>query len=631
VTTRRRLAALLVAVTLAIPAGEAGLTAQNPRRDGTREPEPIATSPNAPARTVRIDAVVTDRKGAPIRNLRADDFEVVENGVVQRIEAVEARGGSSRPGETAPLFPIASDEDEVRAARQPGTRVIAMLLDEFHVSPGEPTERVRTAMRQFMDELVRPSDLLLVLKPLESVTELRFTRDHQAVRAAIDSFQGRKGNYEARSAFERQYLGSAPEAVRAGRAQIVLSGLRAIIMKLGDLRPDRSAVVVASEGFARDGSQVDRERRVPDVQGLVRGASRFNVAVYVLDPGDAGASDADDSGDSPDRERAIMRSIAISTGGDAASGAPALDATLVRLANDLDDYYVLTYTSTHPSDGRFYDVQVRAKRPDARVKTRTGYWAPLRTSLTAGSRGSSPGTPLRALRRSPLIETWVGFTVDATGVPHAIFTWEPVAFRGPRPVGGEPHSVELRVSTTSGGSLYEGVVIQARGAPGIDDATSAVFEAAPGRVQLDLVILRQDGTQIDTGAQDLDLPDTSKPDPRILPPQVFRASSAREFRETLANASAAPVPAREFRRTERLLLRIPTYSPSGAEIALTATLVNRMGQPMRALQPIAPTSDGVRQYDLPLGWLAPGEYRVELTAKTQTAAAREAIRFRITG
>lgn len=190
-TTCRRLAALIVAVTLAILAGEAGLTAQNPRRDGTREPEPIATSPNAPARTVRIDAVVTDRKGAPIRNLRADDFEVVENGVVQRIEAVEPRGGSSRPGETAPPFPIASDEDEVRAARQPGTRVIAMLLDEFHVSPGEPTARVRAAMRQFMDELVRPSDLLLVLKPLESVTELRFTRDHQAARGRREPPPGR--------------------------------------------------------------------------------------------------------------------------------------------------------------------------------------------------------------------------------------------------------------------------------------------------------------------------------------------------------------------------------------------------------------------------------------------------------
>jgi hypothetical protein len=173
--------------------------------------------------------------------------------------------------------------------------------------------------------------------------------------------------------------------------------------------------------------------------------------------------------------------------------------------------------------------------------------------------------------------------------------------------------------------------VEARGTPGVDTETSAAFEAAPGRVLLDFVIMGQDGTQIDTGSQDIDLPDPAKPDPRILPPQVFRAASAREFRETLANAAAAPVPGREFRRTERLLLRIPAYSPSGAEIALTATLVNRMGQPMRTLEPIAPTADGVRQYDLPLAWLAPGEYRVELTAKTPTAAAREAIRFRVTG
>jgi VWFA-related protein len=619
---------LPAALALGLALGHAGLVAQRPLREGAREPEPIASRVEAAARTVRIDAVVTDGRGAAVRNLDAGDFEVVENGVVQRIDAVEARGLAA--DRAAAPVPIASGEDELRAARQSGTRVIAILLDEFHVSSGEPTDRVRAVMRQFMDDLARPSDLLLVLKPLESVTELRFTRDHASVRAAIDAFQGRKGDYEARTAFERQYLGSAPEAVRAGRAQIVLSGLRAIITELGDLRPDRSAVVVVSEGFAPERSPSDRERRVPDVQGLVRGASRFNVSVYALDPADASAAEADAGDAASDSPRKIMRGIAEATGGDAGAGVQGMHASLTRLARDLDAYYVLTYTSSHPSDGRFYEVEVRTKRPNLRVKARSGYWAPLRSAITAAARPSSAVT-MRALRRSPLIETWLGFTVDASGAPHAIITWEPADSRGTRRPAGEPHSVALKASTPAGGMLYEGTLVEARGTPGVDTATSAVFEAAPGRVQLDFVIMAPDGTQIDTGSQDVDLPDPAKPDPRILPPQVFRAASAREFRDTLADRAAAPVAAREFRRTERLLLRIPTYSPSGAEIALTATLVSRMGQPMRTLEPIAPTVDGVQQYDLPLAWLAPGEYRVELTAKTPTAAAREAIRFRVTG
>jgi hypothetical protein len=59
--------------------------------------------------------------------------------------------------------------------------------------------------------------------------------------------------------------------------------------------------------------------------------------------------------------------------------------------------------------------------------------------------------------------------------------------------------------------------------------------------------------------------------------------------------------------------------------------VNRVGQSLRELQTIDPTSDGILQYDVPLASLAPGEYRIELTATTETATAREAIRFRVTG
>ena len=42
--------------------------------------------------------------------------------------------------------------------------------------------------------------------------------------------------------------------------------------------------------------------------------------------------------------------------------------------------------------------------------------------------------------------------------------------------------------------------------------------------------------------------------------QVFRARNAREFRELSANPEAVPVVARDFSRTDRLLIRVPVYS-----------------------------------------------------------------------
>jgi hypothetical protein len=120
--------------------------------------------------------------------------------------------------------------------------------------------------------------------------------------------------------------------------------------------------------------------------------------------------------------------------------------------------------------------------------------------------------------------------------------------------------------------------------------------------------------------------------PVILPPQVFRAQSAREFRDLLTDANAAPVPDREFRRTERLLLRVPIFEPGGKTVHVSVKLVNRVGTLVADLAPM-PEEAGQKltQFDLPLARFAPGEYLIEVAAQSDAGTARELIRFRITG
>jgi hypothetical protein len=93
---------------------------------------------------------------------------------------------------------------------------------------------------------------------------------------------------------------------------------------------------------------------------------------------------------------------------------------------------------------------------------------------------------------------------------------------------------------------------------------------------------------------------------------------------------AVPSAAREFSRTERLLLRIPVYGPDGVTPEVSAQLLNRTGATMRALTQV-PTSlpGGAVQFDLPLSSLAPDDYRVELVAKTGNQEAREVVLFRV--
>src|SRR5687767_7289157 len=66
--------------------------AQTPAQE---TPPPVHTLPPVKAELVEIDVVVTDRKGEPLRGLRPEDFEVLENGKRQVI--THFKDGRGRP------------------------------------------------------------------------------------------------------------------------------------------------------------------------------------------------------------------------------------------------------------------------------------------------------------------------------------------------------------------------------------------------------------------------------------------------------------------------------------------------------------------------------------------------------
>ena len=231
------------------------------------------------------------------------------------------------------------------------------------------------------------------MKPLDHLTEIRFTRDRTAARAAVSSFAGRRNEYTPRSAFEDQYLGRSPSAVRAARAQIVISGLRALATRIGDLNGGLGGIVLLSEGFTTEVPRA-RERRLPDLQGLVRASSRFRVLLYAFDPGvvapppadaDAGTTDADAAIESS----AFLQSLARQTGGDGLPAGQDLGPALARVSRDLDSYYVLTFTAPHANDGRFHAVQVTTSRRDAKVRARSGTGRRCRASCGRRRRASA--------------------------------------------------------------------------------------------------------------------------------------------------------------------------------------------------------------------------------------------------
>ncbi len=90
-----------------------------------------------------------------------------------------------------------------------------------------------------------------------------------------------------------------------------------------------------------------------------------------------------------------------------------------------------------------------------------------------------------------------------------------------------------------------------------------------------------------------------------------------------------PVAAREFSRTEHLLIRFAAYGASDAPPALSAKLLGRGGAAIRTLA-VSTEAAGDNAIDLPLANLAAGEYIIELTATTGGTEVKDRLGFRVT-
>jgi hypothetical protein len=118
----------------------------------------------------------------------------------------------------------------------------------------------------------------------------------------------------------------------------------------------------------------------------------------------------------------------------------------------------------------------------------------------------------------------------------------------------------------------------------------------------------------------------------LLAPEVVRARPLRDFNSATTNPDAAPSSVRTFVRGDRLLIRVPAFDASGAAVQITAKVLNAWGQPMRDIDAIGVTPrDGLAQFALPLSWLVPGQYQIELQAASANGAVKQRVSFRVSG
>jgi VWFA-related protein len=575
---------------------------------------------------VRVDVIVTDRRGDPITTLTKDDFEVFEDGraqVVEQFKLVDATGAGR---EQLPATELRTRDDELLDAEREDVRVFALLLDDYHV-PRSRSMAVRDTLVTFIREQVRPNDLLTVMYPLTPVRTLTFTRDHESVIRAVRLFEGRKGDYAPRNAAEEQHWRNLG-AIERIRSDIVVDALSALSVRLGSLREGRKSIVLVSDGF---GANLMRLRDVN------RDANRNNVSIYPFDPCGLVAPGGFSANGRPDcssnrLRREVLLQLADETDGRAIVNRNTLASGLAQIARDSSYYYLLGYVSSQPAtDGKFHEIRVRVKPRGLDVRARKGYWAlTFAEVMRAANARPVVLTPVQkalaaidiAADAKRYVRTWVGSARSDDGLTRVTVTWELMPRRDLQQ-WEQPGRLSL-TAADAGGTLHfsgDGVISPA--------PQHLVFSAPPGKMDLRMAIeAAANGETIDRNILSIDVPDLTSPT-ALSTPRVYATRTANEFRALAADAAAIPMARREFLRTERLLIRFDAYAPGGERPQVTAALVNWTGEKLADVAVSAAETGGTHQISLGLGSLAPGEYAVEITAIGAAGQARELVPLRV--
>jgi VWFA-related protein len=240
------------------------------QQQSSTEPQaPDASQPSVTFRVevnyVEVDASVFDREGRFVGDLKKEDFEVREDGIVQDVTAFSLVNIPIERAER-PLFVNRPIEPDVSTNARPfDGRLYVVVLDDIHTAPFR-TAQVRRAAREFIEQYMADNDMAAIVYTGGRVTAGQdFTSSKPLLLAAIDRFTGRKirsTTLERLDDYQRQRqipmsdqisrLNDALEPERGRDALTTLDVLHSISEWIGGIRGRRKAILFLSEGIDYD-------------------------------------------------------------------------------------------------------------------------------------------------------------------------------------------------------------------------------------------------------------------------------------------------------------------------------------------------------------------------------------------
>ena len=365
---------------------------------------------------VQIDAVVTDGKDRHVTDLKAEDFEILEDGRPRQVTHCEYVVTELPAAESPAAAPPRTFATALK--REDVTRSMAIVVDDLTLA-FEDVHTVRDGLGKLIDDL-RPSDLVAVVRTSGGMGILQqFTTDKEVLRAAVSQvrFNGMslagstpgesaaaiKVGAEAEAAGVLQRVPSLDAMTRSiegmrhqALARGALASLEYVIDGLSRLPGRKSVMFVSSTLSVRDyfeagegepsaGREVSDEM-VERLRSIAKRANLASVVLYTMDPRGLkvtwGGADTMAWMRNRQESQAGLIALAEETGGLFVPSGNDVGWAARKIVADQQGYYLLGYT-TEGSEGRLHRVKVSVKRRGLTVRARAAYQGSLEADSPA--------------------------------------------------------------------------------------------------------------------------------------------------------------------------------------------------------------------------------------------------------
>jgi VWFA-related protein len=194
---------------------------QTPSRSEAQDDERLVVGTSE----VVLDAIVKDKKGHPVKNLKAEDFEVYEDGVRQQIASFRLvlrqpnQPAEQKDGVTQPAAKNSAQPNPV-LSRDPANSIGAVALVFDRLTP-DSRARARAAALSYVDEGLGPGDFAGVFAVNQTLQVLQpYTNNTQLVKHAIEDAGSRSSSAYSSTAGQVRDMGVRQQGLENATAAL---------------------------------------------------------------------------------------------------------------------------------------------------------------------------------------------------------------------------------------------------------------------------------------------------------------------------------------------------------------------------------------------------------------------------